>query len=231
MKHDTCLMMGCLCTAFAVTPSMYAKDGAGAAATPAATSAATSSTTPATVPAATAASGSNASTSTDAVAATDKDLMRKLAFANASEIATANLALKKSSNGTVKAFAQHMIDDHTQAGEELKTLAQRKNVALPTGRDAQHVAASKKMALMSGATFDKIYLHEAGLVDHRATLQLLEHIGMQAKVSDLKAPAQKLVPTVVAHLDMVQKESAESGSHASSHDHAKADVAKTPAAK
>ena len=220
MKHKHYLMMSCLCTAFAVTPLLHAKDEVTSTVTPSAAANVAGSST-----------ATNTATSTDTVAATDKDLMRKLAFSNISEIATANLALKKTSNTTVKTFAQHMLEDHTKASEELKALAQRKNVALPTAPDQQHAAASKKMALMSGTAFDQIYLHEAGVVDHRATLQLLQNIGAHAKDSDLKALAQKMTPTVVAHLDMVQKETVSGGNDASSHGGVKAGDAKTPAAK
>lgn len=215
MKHQHYLMMSCLCTAFAVTPLLHAKDQITSTETASSATHATSGT----------------STNTDTVTATDKDLMRKLAFSNISEIATANLALKKTSNPMVKTFAQHMIDDHTKASEELKTLAQRKNVALPTEPDPQHSAASKKMALMSGSAFDQIYIHEAGVVDHRATLHLLQNIGAHATDIDLKALAQKLTPTVVAHLDMVQKEKAGAGHDASSHDITKGGNTNKPAAK
>ena len=245
LRH-TYLTLSCLCTALAITPSLYAKDqlgtttatvvpapAASAVSTPAApsTTSATTMPSPAAASATSTTSSTAASTGTGTVAATDKDLMRKLAFANTSEIATANLALKKSSNASVKAFAQHMIDDHTKAGEELKALAQRKNVALPTEPDPQHAAASKKMALMSGPAFDKIYLKESGLVDHRATLKLLENIGTQAKDSDLKALAQKMTPTVVAHLDMVKKEGTASSSNAASREQSKEGAAKSAGTK
>ena len=218
MKHQHYLMISCLCTAFGVTPLVHAKDQVSSTVTPSAAASVASTSTP-------------APAITDTVAATDKDLMRKLAFANLSEIATANLALTKTSNATVKTFAQHMIDDHTKASEELKALAQRKNVALPTAPDPQHAAASKKMALMSGNAFDQIYLHEAGVVDHRSTLQLLQNIGAHAKDTDLKALAQKLTPSVVAHLDMVQKETMGSRHDGASHDSNKGGDTKNPAAK
>ena len=248
MKRQHYLMMSCLWSAVAVSASSYAKDSAVNSATSAKSATTTTTTSP------TASSGANSATtsapnltaksalavdanrtnksaSSDSIAAADRDLMRKLAFANSSEIATANLALKKSSNQTVKTFAQHMIDDHTKASEELMALAQRKNVALPTGPDPQHSAASKKMALLSGSVFDQLYLHEAGVVDHRATLELLEDIGAHAKDKDLKALAQKMAPTVVAHLDMVQKEKAGAVNDTHSHDAAKENAAKENAAK
>ena len=236
MKRQHYLMMSCLWSAVAVSASSYAKDSA----VNSATSATSPTTTTTTLPTASSAAKSalvmdanrtSKSASSDSIAAADRDLMSKLAFANSSEIATANLALKKSSNQTVKTFAQHMIDDHTKASEELMALAQRKNVALPTGPDPQHSAASKKMALLSGSFFDQLYLHEAGVVDHRATLELLEDIGAHAKDNDLKALAQKMAPTVVAHLDMVQKDKAGAANDTHSHDAAKENAAKENAAK
>src|SRR5688572_4812210 len=46
------------------------------------------------------------------------------------EISAAELALEKSTSSNVKAFAQHMIEDHTEINKELQTIAERKNIHL-----------------------------------------------------------------------------------------------------
>jgi len=58
-----------------------------------------------------------------AVSAADAGLM---------EVQLATLALSKATSGKVKEFAQMMLDDHTKANEELKALAQKKNITLPS---------------------------------------------------------------------------------------------------
>jgi putative membrane protein len=47
------------------------------------------------------------------------------------EIALAQLAEQKGASPSVKALAQRIRKDHTQAEQELKSLAQSKSVALP----------------------------------------------------------------------------------------------------
>lgn len=149
---------------------------------------------------------SNMATSSVKVARSDQNMMRKLAMSNQAEIDAGNLAMQKSSNSDVKSFAQHMVDDHTQASNDLQALAQQKNVMLPTQPDAKHMATAKKLATMSGQQFDTYYLNTSGLKDHRDTLSLLKNISTHAKDKDLKNLADKLIPTVSAHLDMAQKD-------------------------
>ena len=47
---------------------------------------------------------------------------------NALELALSELAVQKASDSDVRAFAQRMIDDHTQAINEIRQLAQEKSV-------------------------------------------------------------------------------------------------------
>ena len=47
--------------------------------------------------------------------------MKKAAISNLFEIQSNQLALQKSQNEQVKKFAQMMVDDHTKAGEQLKS--------------------------------------------------------------------------------------------------------------
>ncbi|MGE3958815.1 MAG: DUF4142 domain-containing protein [Vicinamibacterales bacterium] len=48
------------------------------------------------------------------------------------EVELGKLATAKAQSQEVKQFAQRMVTDHGKANEELKSLAQRKNIALPT---------------------------------------------------------------------------------------------------
>src|SRR5215204_6234316 len=56
----------------------------------------------------------------------------KAAQGGMAEVELAKLALQKSTNADVKKFAQMMVTDHTKANDELKALAAKKNVTLPT---------------------------------------------------------------------------------------------------
>jgi putative membrane protein len=153
------------------------------------------------------------------VARADQKMMRDLAQANLAEIATGKLALEKSQNDQVKTFAQKMIDDHTQSQKELEQLAQQKGVTLPTEPDTKHKAAAKALSALEGDKFDKMYMSQAGVRDHKNTHQLLAKAQKNAKDADVKAMAEKTTPIVDNHLTMAQdqtgKKSSSSGSSSS----------------
>jgi len=143
---------------------------------------------------------------------TDQKALMDMAVANMAEVETGKLALSKSQNAEVKTFAQQMIDDHGKALSELQTLAQQKGVTLPTELDAKHKAMSAKLEKLSGDAFDKQYMKQAGLNDHKATHAKLQKIAKSAKDADVKGAATKTLPVVEQHLKSAeQMASAKSG--------------------
>src|SRR5437879_3743412 len=70
----------------------------------------------------------------------DAHFMMKAAQGGMAEVELGNLAKDHASNQAVKDFGQQMVDDHTKAGNELKDLAAKKNVTLPTEVDAKDKA-------------------------------------------------------------------------------------------
>lgn len=137
----------------------------------------------------------------------DQNLMRQIAYANLAEIEAGKLAQSKSKNEQVRTFAQQMIDDHTKAQGELQQLADSKGVKLPTEPDSKHKNALKKMNTLSGAAFDKSYMKQGGVSDHQNTHNLLQSAEKKATDPELKALAQKMLPTVDQHLKMAQETS------------------------
>lgn len=165
-------------------------------------------------------SGVSASGSTAASAAmpkADQKMMNELAQANLTEVKAGEMALQKSQNPDVKAFAQKMVDDHGAAMKELQTLAQSKGVTLPTEMDAKHKRMTTSMEKLSAERFDKTYISQGGAIEHKKTSKLVREIQSKAKDSDLKAMAAKLQPAIDEHMKMAQgmKAKPESGSGAS----------------
>ena len=144
-------------------------------------------------------------TASNSVSASDRRLMRELAYANLAEIDTAKIAQSKTSNDQVRTFAQHMVEDHTKALDQLQQLAQAKGVQLPTAADAKHQAQAKKLSALSGDAFDKQYLAQAGVGDHREAQRLVSRISTQAKDADLKTLANNLLPGIEQHLQMAEQ--------------------------
>ena len=130
----------------------------------------------------------------------DQNIVIDMARANIAEIETGKLALSKSQNADVKAFAQQMVDDHTKALADVTALAQNKGVTLPTEPDAKHKALAAKLGKLNGAAFDKAYLAQAGVDDHSKVSAALKKFEAKAKDQDVKALAAKMSPTVEQHL-------------------------------
>jgi putative membrane protein len=132
----------------------------------------------------------------------DEKLMKELVAANMTEIAAAQLALNQSKDDQVQKFAKTLMDDHTNARDKIRDLAQAKNVVLPKDLDGKHLAEVKKLDRLSGDQFDKAFLQRAGVSDHKQTLQLLDRIEKNAKDPQLKALATDLRPTIREHHEL-----------------------------
>jgi putative membrane protein len=130
-----------------------------------------------------------------AVSAADAGLM---------EVQLATLALSKATSGKVKEFAQMMLDDHTKANEELKALAQKKNITLPTSLSDKHQKKYTEMSEKNGADFDKEYC-DLMVKDHRDVVEMFKKAQENSKDPELKAWASEKLPTLEHHLSMAER--------------------------
>src|SRR6476659_6762106 len=74
----------------------------------------------------------SASEPAGSLTAADRTFVMEAARGGMAEVEMGRLAVNKASNADVKQFGQRMVDDHGKANDELKGLASRKNVTLPT---------------------------------------------------------------------------------------------------
>ncbi len=74
------------------------------------------------------------------------------------EVEAGKLAQQKGSNTEVKNFGKKMVEDHSKANEELKALAAKKNITLPTTMSSEHQEKMDKLSGLSGTEFDKEYM-------------------------------------------------------------------------
>lgn len=135
----------------------------------------------------------------------DRKMIMDMAMANMAEIEAARTAQTKSQNDQVKNFAQQMIDDHTRALNEVQQVAQAKGVTLPTQLDRAHRAKADKLAAMSGDAFDRTYMAQAGVSDHKKTHAQLRQVQAKAKDPEIKALATRTLPMVDQHLNSAQQ--------------------------
>jgi putative membrane protein len=127
----------------------------------------------------------------------------KAAQGGMSEVLLGNLALAKGQSADVKQFAELMVADHTRANNDLKEIAARKSVALPTDTNDEQKSLLEKLSKLSGADFDKAYV-KAMVDDHEKDVDEFTAQAKSGTDADIKAFAAKTLPTLQSHLDMIK---------------------------
>jgi len=141
------------------------------------------------------------------LSAGDEKAVKDMAMADMAEVAAGKLALSKTQNSEVKAYAQQMVDDHTAALTKVQSVAQAKGVTLPADVDAKHKAEAAKLEKMSGDAFDKAYMANGGVKDHTEVHKKLMADAKKIKDPDVKALADQHMPVVEQHLKAAQQSS------------------------
>ncbi len=133
----------------------------------------------------------------------DNNFVTKAAQGGMAEVQLGNLAKERGSSQQVKDFGQQMVTDHTKANDELKSIAARKNITLPTGLDAKDQATYDRLSKLNGVEFDKAYMRDM-VMDHRKDVSEFRQEADRGTDADLKAFASKTLPTLEHHLQMAE---------------------------
>jgi len=142
-------------------------------------------------------------TASSVTATSDPDFVNEAAIGGMSEVELGKMASTKAANAEVKKFGQMMVTDHTNANNELKALAAKKGWKLPTDVDSNHKATADDLRNRVGADFDKAYVEEM-VDDHETDVKAFEDKAKNATDPDLKAFAEKTLPTLRKHLDAIK---------------------------
>ena len=137
------------------------------------------------------------------MSASDTHFLKKAAQGGMAEVQLGQLALQKASSPDVKTFAQHMVDDHTKANDELKGVASKEGMSLPASGNAKDQALMSKIQNLSGAQFDKAYM-KAMVKDHEEDVKEFQKEANAGGDPGLKDFASKTLPILQNHLQMAQ---------------------------
>lgn len=148
--------------------------------------------------------GCNGGGGTGISSMTPTDFLTQAAESSMAEIQLASLALTRTQNPEVRAFAQQMIADHTKASDELKPIAAKKSATMPLELNSAHKSLAGKLTKMSGAEFDREYVN-AMVEDHERDVQLFQAQAGVGTDQEVKEFAAKTLPTLQSHLQMVRE--------------------------
>jgi putative membrane protein len=144
----------------------------------------------------------------------DRQFAMKAAMGGMMEVNMGRIATKQAASASVRQFGQRMVTDHGKANAELKQLATRKNIRLPKSLDAEKKQMVTHVSKLSGASFDKAYMSHM-VKDHEKDVAEFEKAASECQDPDLKAWAQKTLPTLRSHLEQARKVAAQVGAVAS----------------
>jgi putative membrane protein len=142
----------------------------------------------------------------DATALTpqDREFITKAVSGSEFEVQSSQLALEQNVDAQLQGVAEMMIKDHTAANAELQALATRKGMTVPAEMAAEHQDMLDNLELAAGTEFGAKY-REVQIKAHEEAIALFEECANTSKDADLKAFAQKTLPTLRAHLEHLRQ--------------------------
>ena len=136
----------------------------------------------------------------------DKAFVTKLAKANTYEIQAAQKAESMASNARYKPYAQMIINDHTKAGNELKSIVAKADPSMQLPTDVSQTQQGHLDALQNaGNNFDTTYRDQM-IATHVAALKLVEnYVAQSGDNPQVKHFARSLEPVLHKHLRKAKK--------------------------
>lgn len=133
-----------------------------------------------------------------------EQFVREAAMGNMHEIALGELALERSTNEQVRAFATRMIQDHTLLQNNLSTTARAQSIGMPMGMTALHQDVTQNLSGLEGARFDRAYMEQM-VADHERTIALHERQARNDGNPAMAAAAEQALPVLRDHLREAQQ--------------------------
>ena len=132
---------------------------------------------------------------------TAKHFLIVASIGNLQEASAGRLAAQMAKKPEVKSFGQMMVKDHGMSEQELLALAKRRHIELPTA--ATGGIQPDPLLKNAGANFDKMYVHNM-VSGHNNTVQTFQNYATTGKDPEVKAWAQKMLPTLKMHLEHIK---------------------------
>ena len=114
-------------------------------------------------------------------------------------VALGEMADARSSNIRVQTLGRDIARVHAAANAEIARIAGDKGFGLPDSVDAGADQREAELGTLTGGEFDRRFL-ESVISDHAAQLALYEREATLGADADLRALAQRMLPTLRAHL-------------------------------
>lgn len=133
----------------------------------------------------------------------DQQFITEAANGGMKEVELGNFVAQKTQNSDVKQLADRIAQDHSNANQELKSAAQQDNGQVPAALDEKAMQEMNQFKKMSGAKLDRMYVQHM-IDDHKRDIAKFQEQASGGAAPQVKAFAQKTLPTLQEHLQMAQ---------------------------
>ena len=133
----------------------------------------------------------------------DRNFVMTAAKSGMAEVRMGQLIAEGAQSKVLRDFGQRLVTDHTKANQELIQIAASKGVSAPSQPAEKHEQMLENLSKMKGAEFDRAAQQHA-VMHHQEDVQLFQQALQTLQDPELKAFAQKTLPTLQEHLKMAQ---------------------------
>jgi len=133
---------------------------------------------------------------------TSASILAQIHQADLKEIAVGKMAEEKASTDEVRAYADQLVKDHTNADQMVLATAQKTGAHLRTPATTRS-KTDQKLNSASGAQFDRMFL-EQNSADHKKLMSELQQEREDASDDDIEALIDKIMPILQQHHDLAQ---------------------------
>jgi putative membrane protein len=133
----------------------------------------------------------------------DEMFVMDAAAGGLSEVELGKLAETRAASPDVKAFGQRMVQDHSKANEQLWSIAKDANIQLSSTLKGKHKEMYDKLAALSGADFDKHYMHHM-VLDHKEDVEAFKKEAANGTDPKVKAFAANTLKVIEQHYELAK---------------------------
>lgn len=135
----------------------------------------------------------------------DSSFVTAAAASGRAEAEAGRVMASRAADPQVRAFADQLDKDHTDANNTLERIAMEKGIALPQGMQPAARAHIDELKTLSGAEADAAFLRHFGTTAHEDTIALFERQASSGQIPELRQFAADMAPKLREHLRLARQ--------------------------
>jgi putative membrane protein len=147
--------------------------------------------------------GRSTATTTPVTDAAVNSFVQKALSGGMMKVELGNMASTNAQNQRVKNFGAMMVSDHSQAGNELRSMATSNAITVPSAMMPEHKKHVDMLRDKKGSAFDKAYM-DMMVKDHKEDIKAFTNASQNLTEAGYKNYAAKTLPVLQKHLDSAQ---------------------------